>query len=137
MDIHTRIAAILHIVTAVLMLFVVLLLGAAVGAFGALGPSIGVDPDIAAWVGGLGMMLVCVFALIAVAELVGAVMLLRGSDAGRIITIVFSVLDLVVIPVGTAIGIYSLWALLRTPSDPTPTPTPTPTPIPAGARQPY
>jgi hypothetical protein len=132
MDIHTRIAAILHIVTAVLGLFVLLVLGAFVGAFGALGPGFGVDHQIAEWVGGLGILFLGLFALLPLGELVGAVMLLRGSDTGRIITIVFSVLSLLNIPIGTAIGAYSLWALLR--EKPL---SPVPTPMPAAARQPY
>ncbi len=40
-------------------------------------------------------------------------MLLGGSTAGRVITIVFSVLELINLPFGTVVGIYSLWALLR------------------------
>ena len=40
-------------------------------------------------------------------------MLLNGSPAGKVITIIFSVLGLLNIPIGTVVGIYSLWALLR------------------------
>ena len=53
------------------------------------------------------------FGLTAITELVGAVMLLRGSDFGRVMTMVFSGLQLFNIPIGTAVGAYSLWALLR------------------------
>ncbi|MEP6504727.1 MAG: hypothetical protein ABJD97_15415 [Betaproteobacteria bacterium] len=132
MDIHTRIAAALHIALAVLALLVLLVLAAFVGAFGALGPGIGVDHQIVEWVGGLGMLFIVLFALLAIGALIGAILLLRGIDAGRIITIVFSVLSLLNIPIGTAIGAYSLWALLR--EKPL---SPVPTPMPAGARQPY
>jgi hypothetical protein len=114
MDLHTRVAAILHIVSGALLLLVFAVLGAMVGAFGALGPSIGVDRDLAAWVGGLGILFLGIFALLAVTEIVGASLLLRGSDVGRVITIVFSVLSLLNVPIGTALGAYSLWALLRT-----------------------
>jgi hypothetical protein len=134
MDIHARIAACLHIATAVLILFVLLVLGAIVGAFGALGAGVGFDPRLTEWVGGLGVLFLVLLALLPLAELVGAVMLLRGSEVGRVLTIIFSVLSLVNIPIGTAIGIYSMWALLRTvPQDPA---QPVPTPMPAGARLP-
>ena len=114
MDIHIRVAAILHIVCGALLLLVFVVLGAVVGAFGALGPSIGVDHNLADWVGGIGMLFVGFFALLAIAEIVGGALLLRGRDVGRVITIVFSVLSLLNFPIGTALGVYSLWALLRT-----------------------
>ncbi len=113
MDIHTRVAAVLHIVSGILVLLVLLVLGAMVGAFGALGASFGFSPELTAWVGGIGVLFVGLFALLPIAEIVGAVLLLRGSEAGRVMTIVFSVLSLLNLPIGTAIGAYSLWALLR------------------------
>src|SRR6516225_2317781 len=103
LDTHARVAAILHIVLASLSLLVLLVIGALVGAFGAYGASIGVERQIAEWVGGIGMILVAS----------GAVLLLRGSDSGRVITLAFSALHLLNIPFGTAVGVYSLWALLR------------------------
>ena len=112
LDTHARVAAILHIVLASLSLLVLLVIGALVGAFGAYGASIGVERQIAEWVGGIGMILVASFAVIALLEIVGAV-LLRGSDSGRVITLAFSALHLLNIPFGTAVGVYSLWALLR------------------------
>ena len=132
-DTHTRVAASLHIVLAVLALLVLLVLAAIVGAFGALGPDIGIDRQIADWVGGVGILLIGLFALLPILEIVGAVLLLRGSDTGRVFTIAFSVLNLINIPIGTAVGVYSLWALLREKPQLPPAPMPTP----AGARQPY
>ncbi len=134
MDIHTRIAACLHIALAVLALLVLLVLGAIIGAFGALGPGVGVDHQVAEWVGGLGILFIALCALLPLGELVGAVLLLRGNDTGRIITLVFSVLSLLNIPIGTAIGAYALWALLR--EKPQPPVAPVPTPMPSGARLP-
>jgi hypothetical protein len=114
-DTHVRVAAWLHIglgILAVLAIgFVALFLGffgAAVGAAtqgeaaGALG-----------WIGGFGVAMLLFVLAFPVLEIVGGAMLLSGSTAGRVITILFSVLGLINVPVGTAIGIYSLWALLR------------------------
>lgn len=113
-DTHTRVAAILHIVMGGLSLFVLLVIGAMVAAVGVYGASFGIERDVADVVGGVGMIIVVCFALVAILEIVGAVLLLRGSDTGRILTLVFSVLHLLNVPLGTAIGVYSLWALLRT-----------------------
>ena len=132
LDTHTRVAACLHIVLAVLGLLFLLAMAALVGAFGALGPNFGIDRQIAEWVGGVGILFIGLFALLPVLEIVGAVLLLRGSDTGRIFTIVFSVLSLVNIPLGTVIGAYSLWALLRTKP-----PAPLAAPMPAGMQQPF
>ena len=112
-DTHVRVAAILHIVMASFALLVLAAIGAMVGAFGAFGASMGVAREVAEFVGGVGMILILGFTVIVVSEIVGAVLLLRGSESGRIITIVFSGLALLNIPIGTAIGAYSLWALLR------------------------
>jgi hypothetical protein len=115
-DVHVRIAALLHIATGVLFLLALALIGPLVAAFGALGPSYGVDGDLAATVGGVGILLVTVVALLSVAEIVGAVMLLRGSKTGHAIVLGFSVLSLLNFPIGTVAGIYCLWALLHEPS---------------------
>jgi hypothetical protein len=112
-DSHVRIAAILHIVMGAIALLVLLVVGAIVAAVGTFGMSLGLERDVTAWVGGVGMLLVALFAVIVIAEIVGGVMLLRGSELGRAMTIVFSALSLLNIPIGTAIGAYSLWALLR------------------------
>ena len=113
LDTHSRVAAILHMVLASLGLLALLVLGALVGAFGAYGASMGVERELAARVGGIGMIVVGVLAAVAILEIVGAALLLRGNDSGRIITLVFSVLHRVNVPIGTAVGAYSMWALLR------------------------
>jgi hypothetical protein len=127
-DVHVRIAAVLHIATGVLFLLALALIGPLVAAFGALGPSYGVDGDLAAIVGGVGILLVTVVALLSVTEIVGAVMLLRGSKAGHAIVLGFSVLSLLNVPIGTVAGIYCLWALLHEPLKSAPATVATPSP---------
>ena len=112
-DTHVRVAAVLHIVMATFGLLVLAVIGAMVGAFGTFGASMGFAREVAEFVGGVGLILILGFAVIVVTEIVGAVLLLRGSEAGRIITIVYSALALLNVPIGTLIGAYSLWALLR------------------------
>ena len=113
LDSHSRIAAVLHIGLGALSLCVLLVIGAMAAAVGVYGETFGLDKELGAMIGGIGMIVVISFALFAVLEIVGAVMLMRGNDSGRVITLAFSVLHLVNIPIGTAIGGYSLWALLR------------------------
>jgi hypothetical protein len=116
-DTHVRIAAILHIVMAGIALPVLLVIGAIVAA---VGTSLGLEREVAAWIGGVGVLVFALLALIVIAEIIGAVLLLRGSELGRAMTLVFSALHLINIPIGTAIGAYSLWALLREVPQPQP-----------------
>ena len=128
LDSHSRIAAVLHIGLGALSLCVLLVIGAMAAAVGVYGETFGLDKELGAMIGGIGMIVVISFALFAVLEIVGAVMLMRGNDSGRVITLAFSVLHLVNIPIGTAIGGYSLWALLRN----APQPMPAATSMPSG-----
>ncbi|TKG88613.1 hypothetical protein EYV94_26795 [Puteibacter caeruleilacunae] len=45
--------------------------------------------------------------------IVGAIGLLSRKNWGRIMILVISALDILCIPVGTAIGVYSFWTLLN------------------------
>ena len=114
-DTHVRIAAWLHIALGVIAVCVLGVLGMVFGVFGAaVGASAhGDDANVLAWIAGLGATVFLVVAAFPVLEIVGGVMLLNASPAGKIITIIFSVLGLINIPIGTVVGIYSLWALLR------------------------
>ena len=114
-DIHVRVAAWLHIALGVIAVCILGFVGLAIGVFGlAIGASAqGMDAGVLAWIASFGMALLLFLLAFPVLEIVGGAMLLNGSTAGRVITLVFSVLGLLGFPVGTAIGVYSLWALLR------------------------
>ncbi len=115
LDTHARIAAWLHIVLGALGVCVIGLMSLALTFFGgvigatALGPAAGVP----GWIAGLGFATLLFLLVFPLMEIVGGVLLLGGSAAGRVLTLVFSVLGLLNFPIGTAIGAYSLWALLR------------------------
>ncbi len=109
MDIHTRIVAVLHIVCGLIGAAGLLLLALMLGGFAAFLSL----PEIPAFLLGLGVSLVIVFMVLALAETVAGFALLMGSPVGRILTMVFGVLHLVNIPIGTVLGAYTLWALLR------------------------
>ena len=112
LDTHVRVAAWLHIVMGTLAAATLMLVALAFGLFGAFAAT---QPQggIVGWFLGFGAIFVGFFVALSVLEVVGAVMLLRGSSAGRVITIIFSVLDLLGFPFFTILGAYSLWALLR------------------------
>ena len=114
-DIHVRIAAWLHIALGILWVSIGLFIGLFFGAFGAFmgAAAHGSATGVLALIAGFGVVLFLIVMAFPVLEIVGGVLLLRGSPAGRVITIVFSVLELINIPFGTAIGVYSMWALLR------------------------
>ena len=114
-DIHVRIAAWLHIALGILWVSIGLFIGLFFGAFGAFmgAAAHGSATGVLALIAGFGVALFLIIIAFPVLEIVGGVLLLRGSPAGRVITIVFSVLELINIPFGTAIGVYSMWALLR------------------------
>ena len=122
-DIHVRVAAWLHIALGAIWVCMFAFVGLFFGAFGAIvGSSVhGSDAGILAWLAGFGAVLFLFILAFPVLEIVGGAMLLGGSTVGRVITIVFSVLELINFPFGTAVGVYSLWALLREVPQPVPT----------------
>ena len=121
-DTHVRVAAWLHIALGVIWVGILAIIGLFVGGFGAIiGASVhGSDAGILAWLAGLGAALFLFVLAFPVLEIIGGAMLLNGSTAGRVITILFSVLELINIPFGTAVGVYSLWALMRDLPQPAP-----------------
>ncbi len=115
-DTHVRVAAWLHIALGAIAVCVLGLVGMFLGVFGAAAASASThsaDAGILGWIAGFGFMLFLAILLFPVLEIVGGVMLLNGSPVGKVITIIFSVLGLINFPIGTVVGIYSLWALLR------------------------
>lgn len=55
--------------------------------------------------------------ILAVPGIIAGYGLLRHQEWARILTMVLAVLDLFNIPVGTAVGIYSLWVLTQSESE--------------------
>jgi len=110
MDTHTRVAAVLHIVYGALgagFLLIAMLIASGVAAFA---PGI----QLPAFVWALGTWIFAVLMLLPIAEIIAGIYLLKGTRTARAFVIVFGVLDLIHFPVGTVLGIYTLWALLRT-----------------------
>jgi hypothetical protein len=60
-----------------------------------------------------GAIIGCAVFLLSIPEIIGGLGLLKFRKWGRILVIVVSIVGLVQFPLGTAIGIYSLWALFH------------------------
>lgn len=115
---HVRILAYLHIVfgalgtiAAVIVLFV---FGGIAGIVGASNPG---DPQ--AWhvampiIGFVGLVICGIVLLLSLPGIIAGFGLLRLRPWARMLTIVLSALNLLSVPIGTALGIYGLWVLLQ------------------------
>lgn len=113
---HVKILGILHIVFGSLCvlggIIAMVVLGGIAGIVGASDQS----PDNAAAIpllAGIGAF-VCVLCLIlGIPGIVAGIGVLQYRSWGRILMIVLSALDLINIPIGTALGIYGLWVMLN------------------------
>lgn len=109
MEEHIRIIAILYIVLGVLGLVAavaVLVLGAGAGLLSG-------DPDAAIAGGTCGTIFAVIIAALSLPNLIAGMGLKNRREWARILTIILSVINLFNFPIGTAIGVYALWALLN------------------------
>ena len=115
---HVKILGILHIVFGSLGIVgavIVLLI------FGGIAGIIGVSADTndsdratgMAVMGGIGLLVFIIILVLSIPSLVAGIGLLKYKPWARMLTIVLSALDLLHVPVGTALGIYGLWVLLN------------------------
>ena len=122
-DTHVRVAAWIHIVMGALAVCVLAVFGLMVGAFGAVmgAASHGHDEGmVLGAIAGFGAVVFLFIMVFPALEIIGGVLLLRGSPVGKVLTIIFSILSLLNFPIGTVAGGYSLWALLREVPQPMP-----------------
>jgi len=115
MDTHVKVAAWLRIIGSAVYLLVALVVLAVVGGMsGVVAASGGSDAETAASV----MRMIAVwgsmfFGVLALPGLITGWGLLNYQPWARIINIVLSIFELFNIPVGTAIGAYSLWVMFH------------------------
>ena len=113
MQTHVKVLAILHIVFGALGVLIGL------GVFAFFGGIAGLirldhDPDAALAVpmmGAIGAFVMIVLLALSIPGIIAGIGLVKYQSWARILTIVLSILDLVSIPFGTALGIYGLWVL--------------------------
>jgi hypothetical protein len=115
METHVRVVGILHIVFGVLGIlgafFLMLVFGGAAGIVGATGNE---DAHVAVPIlGAVGSLLGCLVLAVSLPGLIAGIGVLQFREWARILMIVVSVLDLLNVPLGTALGVYGLWTLLH------------------------
>jgi hypothetical protein len=120
METHVKTLGILHIIFGALgvlaALVILFVFGGLAGLVGVAGH--GEDSNLAAPIlGGLGMVLFIFLMAISLPGVIAGIGLLEFRPWARILTIVLSVIDLIHVPFGTALGIYGLWVLLSQPGE--------------------
>lgn len=106
---HVPIVAWLQIAGSILLLLVggfLLLLMPSIGAISGDREALGILLIVAVGVS-------CLVGLLALPGLIAGIGLLRRRNWGRILAIIVSFIDLLNFPIGTVIGIYSLWVLFQ------------------------
>ena len=116
MEQHVKIIGILHVVLggmgALAAMACLALFGGVAGLVGAVDRT--GDAAVAVPIlGGIGGILFFICLLFSLPSLVGGIALLKMASWSRIFMIVVSVLYLLHIPIGTALGIYGIWALTK------------------------
>jgi hypothetical protein len=115
-DTHVKVLGALQIALGAMSLFGALILTLVfVGGFGAV--SVSGDPDAAKalpFIGVAGIVLVGFLLVLSLPGIITGIGLLRLRPWARVAGIVLSIIGLVAVPFGTAIGVYGLWVLFST-----------------------
>ena len=109
MDKHVTLVAIIYIVFGAIGILIGLFLLVVI-IFGGL---ISGDPEAMTITGIVGTTLCGFFLLLSVPKVIGGIGLLKRRGWAKILVLIISILDLANIPIGTAIGIYTIWVLLN------------------------
>ena len=112
MEQHVKIVAILNIVMGglgvLVALFLLLLFGGLAGAAG-----LESDPGGPVVLGMVGALTFGIVLVLSAPSLIGGIGLLKFRPWAQTLTIVTSILNLINIPLGTALGVYGLWVLFN------------------------
>lgn len=144
MEKHVRILGILHIVYSSLALlfgFLIFILLSGIGLAVAQAPEVSdMDVSVPSILAGIGFIVAVVLTVLSLPGIIGGIGLMKYKEWARILVIIVGFFDLLHIPVGTALGIYTIWALFNAetiklfspplPASPAPAATPAP-PAPA------
>ena len=71
------------------------------------------DPEVMAITSTVGSFIGGFIFLLSIPEVIGGIGLLKRKSWARILVLIVAATDLICIPIGTAIGIYSIWVLLQ------------------------
>jgi hypothetical protein len=116
-EVHVKILGILYIAIGALGVAASLVV---LGIFGGIAglSRIGGRSEAAPVMGLLGFALMLVILAISAPSIIAGVGLLKFQPWARILTLILSALHLFSIPIGTALGVYGLWVLLKRDTEP-------------------
>jgi hypothetical protein len=109
MENHVTVIGILYIAFSALMLLLAIIVFTAVVG----GGIISGDSEAMAITAIVGPAVAALFLLLAAPGLIGGIYLLKRRPWARILVLVLGFLNLIHIPIGTALGIYTIWVLLK------------------------
>ena len=123
MENHVKILAVIRIICGSLGALAAIICLLVFGGIAGLVGTVGVHEDPEAWIAvpiltAVGGFIFLFIALISIPSLVAGIGLLKHRNWARLLTIVISAIDLVNVPIGTAIGVYGLWVLLSGDTEP-------------------
>ena len=109
MEKHLTIIAVINIMFGVMLLLIGTILFIAIAG----GGLISQDPEAIFITGMVGTGLAIFFTVLAVPGIIGGIGLLKHKEWARILMLIIGILNLIAIPIGTIIGIYTLWVLMK------------------------
>lgn len=123
MDSHVKVLGVIHIVLGALSLVaglaVLAIFGGIAGVMGTVGAAEDPDALMAVPILAIVGIAICVLAVVlALPCLIAGYGLLNFRSWARILTLVLSAINLLNVPIGTAIGVYGLWVLLQPETEP-------------------
>jgi Ni,Fe-hydrogenase I cytochrome b subunit len=71
------------------------------------------EPDAQVVFGIIAKVVMVVLVVLSIPGIIAGIGLLKRKEWARILTLILSVLDLINFPIGTAVGVYSIWALVQ------------------------
>lgn len=109
---HQRLCAWLHVVSGVAIL---VLLSASLAYVAARYSASALPSHVKAVVGSAGIAVGTALCIVAGVELIGGVASLIGKPVGRPLLLLSSAFHVINVPIGTALSVYTFWALLKAP----------------------
>lgn len=110
MEKHVNIVAALQIGFSILRLIIVFIIFTVLQLVG----DFSGDPNAQTVLSIIANIVAVVFVVVSIPGILAGIGLFKRKEWARILTLIISVLDLINFPVGTAVGVYSIWALSQT-----------------------
>ena len=109
MEKHLTIIAVINLVFGIILLLLGLVLFLVV-----MGGGLISQGSAAIFITGIvGSVIAIFFTVISIPGIIGGLGLLKHKEWARILMLIIGILDLIAIPIGTIIGIYTIWVLMN------------------------